>query len=190
MTDPIEAHQRCLRLFGEKVRGVPDDAWDAPTPCADWDVRDLVNHNVAENRWAGDLLAGRTIADVGERHEGDLLEDDPVAAYAASAEAARVSTEAEDVLEQDVHVSYGPISGAEYLTHRWVDLLVHSWDLAVATGQDATLPADLAEFAVQAMRRDEEAIRSSGAFGDRVQIDEDRPAQDHLVALLGRDPDW
>lgn len=186
--DPIDAHDRCLALFGEKVRGVPDDAWAAPTPCAEWDVRDLVNHSVSENRWAGDLLAGRTIEDVGERHDGDLVGDDPVAAYEASAEAARVSTEAEDVLERDVHVSFGTITGAQFLTQRWIDLLVHSWDLAVATDQDATLPDDLASAALTIMREQEGAVRESGRFGDAVEVDDDAPAQDRLVALLGRDP--
>src|ERR671924_356790 len=78
--DIREAYQRALAGFGQRVATVRADQWHNPTPCADWDVRALVNHLVYENRWVPELLAGRTVAQVGDAYEGDLLGEDPVEA--------------------------------------------------------------------------------------------------------------
>jgi ketosteroid isomerase-like protein len=76
MTGGIPARQlyaRAVSGFDVALHAVPGDRWTAPTPCAGWDVRALVDHVVREDRWATELLAGRTIADVGGRLDGDLL---------------------------------------------------------------------------------------------------------------------
>ena len=53
--------------------------------CEDWTVRELVNHIVTGNYWAAELGAGQTIEEVGDRLDGDVLGDDPLAAYDDSA---------------------------------------------------------------------------------------------------------
>jgi len=63
----LEAHGRALADFDRLVRAVPADRWDSPTPCAEWSVRDLVEHLVTEQLWVPPLLAGQTIAEVGDR---------------------------------------------------------------------------------------------------------------------------
>ena len=81
-------HQRTVESWLRFLDGVGDDQWDLPTPCTEWDVRALVNHVVGEERWTRPLLEGMTIAEVGDRFDGDLLGDDPRAAgRAAAAEA-------------------------------------------------------------------------------------------------------
>jgi uncharacterized protein (TIGR03086 family) len=187
--DVRAAHEHCLELFGARVAAVPADRWDDPTPCEDWDVRALVNHNVAENRWAVDLLAGRTVDEVGDAHRGDLLGDDPVYAYRESAERAREAAADDGVLERTTHLSFGDVPGAFYLTQRWIDLLVHAWDLSVSTGQDPDLPAELASAALEEMRAQEEAVRASGVFGPPVDVGPEADHLTRLVAFLGRDPE-
>ena len=75
--DQAELHRRAVEEFDARVRAVGDDQWELPTPCADWNVRQLVNHLVYENRWTVPLMEGSTIAEVGDRYEGDLLGDAP-----------------------------------------------------------------------------------------------------------------
>ena len=65
----LDLHRRAAAVFGTLVHSVRNDQWEAPTPCAAWDVYALVSHVVGENRWVPLLFAGRTVADV-----GDLLE--------------------------------------------------------------------------------------------------------------------
>lgn len=186
--DVRELHNHALDFFGELVAGVHEDAWTNSTPCEDWDVRALVNHNVCENWWATELLAGKTIDEVGDRFEGDLLNEEPVEAYKASAEAVRRAVAPLDDLDSSVELSYGSVSASRYLEHRYVDLVVHGWDLAVATGQDAQLPPELAENAYEAMADQREHVRESDAFGPEVTVAEDADAQTKLLGRLGRDP--
>jgi hypothetical protein len=74
-------------------------------------VRALVNHIVAGNLWAAELAAGRTIDDVGDRLDGDVLGGDPLSAYDVSAEAAATAFEAPGALDAPCAVSYGPVPG-------------------------------------------------------------------------------
>jgi uncharacterized protein (TIGR03086 family) len=133
MTDITEFHARALDATGRIVDGVAADRWHAATPCADWDARGLVNHLVAGNLWAAELAAGGTIEGVGSRLDGDLLGDGPAAAYAASASAAAAVFRRPGALDAPCAVSYGPVPGSVYAGHRFLDVLVHGWDLAVAT---------------------------------------------------------
>ena len=79
--DVREFHRRGLEWFGANVRIIGEDQWRLPTPCTEWDVRALVSHLVYETRWVPPLLEGRTIQEVGDSFEGDLLGDDPKGAW-------------------------------------------------------------------------------------------------------------
>ncbi|MET9568940.1 maleylpyruvate isomerase N-terminal domain-containing protein [Streptomyces virginiae] len=66
------------------VRAVKGDRWDAPTPCTEWTVRDLVNHVTGEQLLIPPLIAGgRTLEELGDAFPGDVPGDDPVAAWDA-----------------------------------------------------------------------------------------------------------
>ncbi|MEK8226091.1 maleylpyruvate isomerase N-terminal domain-containing protein [Oerskovia sp. M15] len=77
----LAAHGDAVGAFDHLVRQVTDDQWGLPTPDDAWTVRDLVNHLVSEQLWAPELLAGRTVADVGSVFDGDVLGDDPIDAW-------------------------------------------------------------------------------------------------------------
>ena len=135
-------HAEALETTRAFVTGVRPDQWHDGTPCGEWDVRSLVNHIVTGNLWAAELGGGRTIEEVGDRLDGDVLGDDPVAEYLVSAELAASTFRAPGAMERPCAVSYGPVPGEVYCGHRFIDVLIHGWDVAAATGQDATLPPD------------------------------------------------
>jgi uncharacterized protein (TIGR03086 family) len=186
MTDIAELHARALDVTGRIVDGVPADRWHAPTPCGDWDARALVNHLVSRNWWAAELAAGRTIDEVGSRLDGDLLGDDPAAAHADSAAAAAAVFRRPGALDAPCAVSYGPVPGSVYAGHRFLDVLIHGWDLAVATGQDYTLDPELMQACRQIIEPQLQAFRSAGAFGPEVAVPAGTSAQTRFLALLGR----
>ena len=74
-------HRQALDAARPVVAGIRPDQLDLPTPDAEWDVRALLNHVVAGNWWAAELAAGKSIEDVGDRLDGDLVGADPLAAW-------------------------------------------------------------------------------------------------------------
>src|ERR1700761_6093819 len=91
---------RSVAEFDARLGQVSDHQWREPTPDEDWTVRDLVNHVVGEDLWAPPLLAGSTIADVGDRFDGDVLGTDPKAAWAAAATQAVRAAEAGGAMDR------------------------------------------------------------------------------------------
>jgi uncharacterized protein (TIGR03086 family) len=186
MTGIAELHAQALDATGRIVGAVPADRWHAPTTCVGWDVRALVNHLVSGNLWAAELAAGGTIEGVGSRLDGDLLGDDPAAAYEQSAAAAATVFRRPGALDAPCAVSYGPVPGSVYAGHRFLDVLVHGWDLAIASGQDYALDPQLMQACQQIIEPQVEAFRSAGALGPEVAVPADASAQTRFLALLGR----
>jgi uncharacterized protein (TIGR03086 family) len=181
-------YHRTVECWADRVNGVPPDGWDAPTPCRDWSVRELVNHVAGEDRWTAPLMRGRTIADVGDTLDGDLLGDDPVrSALDAAMEATTVVAE---VLPGGgtVQLSYGEERMEEYVQQLAADHLVHSWDLAVATGSDRRLDPHLVSEVATWFADREELYRGAGAVGP--QGISHGGAQGALLAAFGRDSEW
>lgn len=186
--DPVELHRRGVARSSAVVGDVDDDQWGLSTPCEQWDVRDLVNHLTVEHRWALPLLDGATVEEVGDDLSGDVLGDDPVGAHRDAARAAQAKAEEVDP-ERTVHLSFGDVGAAFYLQQRATDMIVHAWDLAVATGQDADvdegLAAELLELTEPMITPE---VRDSGVFGPEVAVPADATASARLLGLLGRDP--
>jgi uncharacterized protein (TIGR03086 family) len=178
--------RRAVEQFGEKVHAVPDDRWTHDTPCSEWDVRALVNHLVNEASWVPPLMEGRTVAEVGDRFDGDLLGDDPGAAWDRAAAAAAEAMSAPGAMTRTVHVSFGEISGEEYCGQLFTDFVVHGWDLARGTGGDDTLDAAFAARLYAEMAPREADMRGYGVFGDHVDVAPDADIQTKLLAIFGR----
>ena len=169
------------------VNNVPADAWGNDTPCSDWDVKAVVNHIVYENVWMVALFNGRTIAEVGDEFEGDLVGDDPAAVYQRTANEVKAILAQPDAMTRTCQISSGPVSGAEYSKQLFLDTLIHGWDVAVGSKQDATLDDYLVEMCTPLGQTiaDDEGYR--GAFAAATTGESSPNPQTKLLALLGRD---
>jgi len=186
-TAPLaDLHARACEEFGDRVRAVRADQWGSPTPCTDWDVRTLVNHVVGEDRWTPSLLAGQTIAEVGDRFDSDLLGADPAGAYQQAAAEAVAAVKAPGALTRTVHLSFGDAPGSEYVWQLFTDHLIHAWDLARAIGADERLDPELVTACAEWFAGQEEAYRASGSIGPRVSVPAGADAQTVLLAAFGR----
>jgi uncharacterized protein (TIGR03086 family) len=185
-TAAIAQHRRAVEGFGARVRAIGADQWHAPTPCTEWDVRDLVSHLVVEQLWVGAMLRGETIADVGDRFDGDQLGVDAVAAWDRAAADSLAAFAAPGAIDRVVHLSYGDVPAADYCREMAFDATVHTWDLARATGGDERLDPELVAAARELVDARFDDFRQSGLFGEPVPMPPDADPQAALLAKLGR----
>jgi uncharacterized protein (TIGR03086 family) len=166
-----------------------DGQRDAATPCDQWNVSRLLDHLLQGQAL---FLAGTTGAIVGPP-SGDpphLVGDDPAGQYEAARQATIKSYSQPGVLDGTVNTPVGTMPAAQFLGIAVCDQLIHGWDLALATHQDATMPADLATVAWQMLGgRISETNRGPGKnFKAAVPVAEDATVQDRLLGYTGRQP--
>jgi uncharacterized protein (TIGR03086 family) len=188
MTSPTtgELYVRAMAATSRYVDGVGAEQWHGPTPCSDWDVKQVANHIIGENLWAGELFAGKTIEQVGTRLDGDLGGDDPAAAYRASVSVASEAVSAAGAMEATCHPSFGDFSGADYAAQLFMDTLIHGWDNAKGTSQDIGLDPELVAACMPIAQQITSIARSSGAFGEDLPVTPDADPQTRLLAVVGR----
>ncbi len=189
--DTYTAFERAVASTEGVIKGLRRSDLDAATPCTEWTVRDLLNH-VVGTLW----LASGLFADRKPRHavvpgglpDTDVVGDRPAEAYAEAAAAALEAASIDGTLERIHKTPAGEMPGAALAGFTTMDVLVHGWDLAKATGQDSSLDADLVAhvtgFAHQAITDD----RRAPVIGPEVPAGKKATATDKLVAFLGRTP--
>lgn len=182
-------HDRALTFTRNVIHAIDSEQWDWPTTCEEWSVRELVNHVVSGNFWAAEIMDGKTIEEVGDRLDGDLLGTEPLAAYEESAKLADHAFQESGAMEKPAAVSYGPVPGEVYCGHRFVDVLIHGWDLAKATGQSTDLDPGLVAACLAVLEPQLDMLGPSGMFGDEtIPVPDDADPQTKLLAFTGRRP--
>lgn len=187
--DQRPQHRAALNVASAYVARLDVKHLELPTPCAGWNVRQLLEHSVGQH-------FGFAAAVVGEASASDYL---PVPFTPASwADSVRTLTDAfaradldAEVLEIELHPTR-PLPVATLVAAQWLDTVVHTWDLAVSLGERYDPGAEVAE-AMQRMSvvipDDDRRERPGSAFARGVAITRADPWSQTL-ALLGRDPEW
>jgi uncharacterized protein (TIGR03086 family) len=171
------------------VTGIRDDQLDDPTPCDGTPVAGLLAHVVGLTT-AFRMAAEKTPVSGGPSASPDDLPPDwrtrVPTQLDALVEAWQQPSAWEGTAEAGGVVMPAPVAAIVTLD----EVLVHGWDLAVATGQDyAADPASVAActgFAEQAVAEGP----TPGLFGPPVPVPDDAPPLDRLLGLTGRDPAW
>ncbi|MGW5847326.1 TIGR03086 family metal-binding protein [Streptomyces sp. NPDC055254] len=183
----LERHAEALRLFGDRVRSVAPDQWDAPTPCSQWSVRQVVNHVTGEQLWIPPLVTeGRTAEELGDAFSGDVLGEDPAAAFDRASAAAMAAFAAPGALDRTVRLSYGPALGSAYCSELTADCVVHTWDLSRGIGADDRLPDGLVGFSLDEVMPYADGLAAGGMYAPPVDVPAGADAQTRLLGLLGR----
>jgi uncharacterized protein (TIGR03086 family) len=175
---------RALAATEAVVAGIRPDQWPTPTPCTELDVHGVLNHLVRGNQLFAAIVGGEPRPVLGADHLGD----DPLAAYQRAAAQLREAFAAPGVLESVYQAPFGAGPGAVLVHVRIVEVLVHGWDLAQATGQPAEFPDDVAGRAL-ARSRSRLTARPQGPgapFAAEVPVPQEAPAVDRLAGFLGR----
>jgi uncharacterized protein (TIGR03086 family) len=174
--DLLDLYQRASEWTLAKVEGAAGRQ-DAPTLCDGWDVGTLLDHMLDTNRYFVSAARGEE-ASLPASEPPHLVGDSPVEDFR------RARDETVEVFgEPGVIEKTGPSLGIAFS-----DQLLHGWDLARATGQDATMPEGLPEAAYEMIHGRFTEEQRKGVFKPEIPVASDAPAQDRLLAYTGRDP--
>jgi uncharacterized protein (TIGR03086 family) len=192
----LDLHRRAMRHSVDVVGLIGDDQWDAPTPCTQWTLRQLVEHMTSENRGFAAAADGETA----DRTVWDLLDlsGDLRADYLESAERVVRSFNRPGVLDGEFWLPKIRDSvrfpARQAIGFHLLDYVVHSWDVAASLRHPIAFDDDLVAAVQEVADRDvpdgPRRHRPGATFAPPVPVDGGVPAQDRLLAVLGRPPDW
>lgn len=182
---PFAFFQRAAAIADATVSAVRHDQLGLATPCAEWTVRQLINHVLIGNLLFVSLATGTPPPD----RTADLVGDDHVVSFRDSLARLSAAFSEPGFPGRPVLTPDGEGTGAVLASMRCTEFMVHSWDLAKATAQSTDLDHELAERVLAAMRTSSLLARVRGEGGP---VGEQQPAPDganpadRLAAFMGR----
>jgi uncharacterized protein (TIGR03086 family) len=181
LPDPVELYRLATTRAVEVAEGVETGQLGLPTPCREWTVQDLLDHMVGGTEYLLAAMDGRdpkppsaTVAD--DYHRG------VTAVLAGLAEPGALELTCMSPLGFEWPVGQA-VAGT------FMDALVHTWDLARATGQDETMDPALVDACIALFLPEmPERGRAAGIIGPAVDVGPDAPPQAQLLGAMGRTP--
>lgn len=192
-----EAFVLAANAIDSVVQQIRDDQWSMVMPPAfqTWGLdhpptlREIVGRHAYDDAWVPDMLAGRTMAEVGEdAYKGDLLGDDPKAAYSSIIGKAIVAAESVTDLTTPVHCSFGDYTVQTYLWQANSFRGLRAREIAEVIGVPCHLPDELVQALWAELRPVADEWRAVGVFPAAVPVAEDAPLLDRLLGLVGQQP--
>jgi uncharacterized protein (TIGR03086 family) len=181
-----------LEYAGKRVAGVPAGALDAPTPCAEWTVRQLLNHLVGSvdilNRLAAGDDVDRARIDAHLLANTDAIGTNPAAAFGRAADAALAVWRAPGVFERLIDFPAQDTPAAVVANIMLIEVLGHGWDLGAATGQPEPMDPAVARSGLAWTQPFLAQVGRGTSFAPAVTVLGGASPTDELVAFLGRDP--
>ena len=172
------------------VGNVPDgpDTLQAPTPCDDWDLRTLLNHTIWWTSYSAERRAhGESVAE-------DLMSKDFTAEpgfrddYAEQIGRAVKAWSDPKTWEGELNVMGSRTPAADVGAMLLMEMALHGWDVANATGQEYHASDALAATLLDTVKAQAELFRKYDGFADPIETSDQASTFDQALALSGRDP--
>ena len=172
------------------VAGADVTQFAQPTPCAEWDVRALLNHLILWTSYSLEARAhGGSVSQ--ELMDRDFAAEPGYAAgYRAELDRALAAWAAPEVWERSLDVMGSATPAADVAALNLAEMVLHGWDLAAATGQRFQVSDAAAAAALRAVEANAELFRQYKGFAEPVPVAADAPVLNRVLAISGRDPGW
>ena len=182
--EPVERIEKATAHTATIVHGVRSGQLSDPTPCSEFDVRALLNHMIG----GLDMLRNAAAGGEPKMPEGDQFGEDPGADYDARRTKLLEALASEGVLDRGWKMPFGELPGQMMASIAFVEHVTHGWDLAKATGQDATIPEPLLTEAVGVVTPMDAMWRMDGVCGPKVDVPDSASPTEKYAAFMGRQP--
>jgi uncharacterized protein (TIGR03086 family) len=180
---PAEHFRRVAGHFTDRARQVPAAGWDSPAPCEGWVARDIVRHLV---EWMPDFIlrAGVVLP------AGPSIDSNPAGAWVHVADSMQALLDDPELAAREFDAGPPGRQTIESAVSMIMlgDILIHTWDLARATGLDESLDPEIVADMLAGMEPLDEQLRQSGHYGPKVPVPESADKQTKLIAFTGRTP--
>lgn len=191
--DPRPLYARASAQTATLIAAVEPTRLGDPTPCAEFDVRALLEHLVTETdrlSGVGEGLGGSERPGDGDTQSAGVPDDGWAKAYDRSRNRLAAAWAEDAKLDASVPMPWGKVPGRAALAACVMETVTHTWDLAQATGWSGALDEELGEFALGAARQSLPAGRRGGAvpFAAVREAPEGADVYGQLAAWLGREP--
>lgn len=185
-----ELLKKSIAGFAAQLDLTDDADFGAPTKCEGWTVRDLVAHMVGGARSAAVALRGGSREEAIAAGAGDVLGDDPRAAFAASVEDHIAAWESVRDTEMIVHHPAADMPASRIIMFRVGDYLLHTWDLGAGLGRSVTLDREVCEYVYSNLEPMAPMLGSIGMFGEGPSgsLEADADIQTKVLDISGRRP--
>ena len=197
--DPRSVHRIAVTATVEIVSGVTAADLDRPTPCAGWNLADLLTHMTVQHRGfaAAARGAGADLALWEPATVAEAVCADPNGAYAAAAAEVLAAFAVDGVLDATFALpEFGQdaaVPGAMAIGFHFVDYVVHGWDVARSIGAPFTLPAEVIDAVLPlafAVPDGEFRDMDNSPFARAVAQPDDATDLERVLRHLGRSPAW
>lgn len=181
MTDIADRYRRLAGRFTDLVADVPPERWSSPSPCEEWTAEGVLEHVVDSEIDFYTRMQFEPAA--------ALKGIDPVEAWP------QIRDLVQAVLDDPARAAtpydgmFGSTTFAATIDQFYcLDLVVHGWDIAHATGISAfePIPAEEIDKATSSIAPLVDVMRQPGGFGPEIAVADDADPQTKLLAVLGR----
>lgn len=199
ISDLRPLHRRAVTASVDVVATVTAHDLTRRTPCAGWDLADLITHMTVQHRGfaASARGGGESLALWDPATVADAVRADPGGAYATAATDVLEAFSAPGVLDQSFAMpEFGPgatVPGALAIGFHFVDYVVHGWDVARSLGRPFEPEADILDAVLPiALGVPDGEIRDApnSPFAHALAQRDGSTDLDRLLCHLGRSPDW
>ncbi len=179
MSTTIERYDAAAQGFRDRLAPLHDEDFERPSPCEGWSAGDLVDHTIGAVVLVGDLVGGPA---------GDDPSLDRLSRFDRAHGALRAKVTDPELAATVADSPFGKLALKQLVSSIVVhDLLVHTWDLARATGGDERLDDDLVAHTYASMAPLDSVLREHG-FAEKLAAPDGADPQVELLCFLGRQP--
>lgn len=178
--DPISQFDELVPLLKGLVARVGEEQLDAPTPCAAFDLRGVLQHMIGGATMFAAAFRGTSAS------EGPLP-DDVLGAFPRALGDLQDAMHSPGALDRTIAAPFGEVPGETFARFVALDGLVHGWDIATATGQPYDPPGEvIGEVEAFARQAIGDAMRDGDTFAAATEAPADASRMAQLAAFTGR----